>query len=74
MHGKSRDEIVGVLHIKDVLIELARGQRQRRPLRALLRRPFFVPETKPVNEMLQEFQRGRTHIAIVLDEYGGVSG
>lgn len=74
VHGKSRDEIVGVLHIKDVLIELARGQRQRRPLRALLRRPFFVPETKPVNEMLQEFQRGRTHIAVVLDEYGGVSG
>lgn len=74
VHGKTRDEIVGVLHIKDVLIELARGQRQRRPLRALLRRPFFVPETKPVNEMLQEFQRGRTHIAVVLDEYGGVSG
>jgi CBS domain containing-hemolysin-like protein len=74
VHGKSRDEIVGVLHIKDVLVELARGQRQRRPLRALLRRPFFVPETKPVNEMLQEFQRGRTHIAVVLDEYGGVSG
>lgn len=74
VHGKSRDEIVGVLHIKDVLVELARGQRQRRPLRALLRRPFFVPETKPVNEMLQEFQRGRTHIAVVLDEHGGVSG
>ncbi|MDX1963067.1 MAG: hemolysin family protein [Pirellulales bacterium] len=74
VHGKSRDEIVGILHLKDVLGELARPQQARRSLRALLRRPFFVPETKPVNEMLQEFQRGRTHLAIVLDEYGGVSG
>ncbi len=39
VHGKSRDEIVGILHIKDVLSELARGQRARRPLRSLLRRP-----------------------------------
>lgn len=74
VHGKTRDEIVGILHIKDLLSDMAAGQRPRRALRAILRRPFFVPETKPVNEMLQEFQRGRTHLAIVLDEYGGVSG
>ena len=40
----------------------------------MLRKPFFVPETKPVDELLQEFQRSRNHIAVVLDEFGGVSG
>lgn len=74
VHNKTKDDIVGILHIKDMLVEMGREIRQRRNLRALVRRPFFVPETKPVNEMLQEFQRGRTHLAIVVDEYGGVSG
>ena len=44
------------------------------PWTKLLRQPVFVPETKPVNALLQEFQRGRHHMAVVLDEYGGVSG
>jgi putative hemolysin len=39
-----------------------------------LRKPFFVPETKPVDDLLQEFLRSHNHIAVVLDEYGGVSG
>jgi CBS domain containing-hemolysin-like protein len=48
--------------------------RLRQPWQELLRKPFFVPETKPVDELLQEFQRSRNHIAVVLDEFGGVSG
>jgi CBS domain containing-hemolysin-like protein len=75
VHGASRDEIVGILHIKDLFQEQARAARSgRRTLAQLLRPPLFVPETKPVNDMLQEFQRSRSHIAVVLDEYGGVSG
>jgi CBS domain containing-hemolysin-like protein len=75
VYGESRDKIVGVLHIKDVLQELGRRQNAgHRPIADLLRKPFFVPESKPVDTMLQEFQRGRTHIAIVVDEFGGVSG
>jgi CBS domain containing-hemolysin-like protein len=45
-----------------------------RPLSELLRKPLFVPETKPVDDLLKLFQKSRTHIAVVLDEYGGVSG
>jgi len=72
---KSRDDIVGMLVTKDLLPELAKGpDESRRPWTELLREPFFVPETKPINALLQEFQRARSHMAVVLDEYGGVAG
>jgi CBS domain containing-hemolysin-like protein len=75
VYGESRDEIVGILHIKDLLQNLGRGPAAtHRPISELLRPPFFVPESKPVDDMLQEFQRSRTHIAVVVDEFGGVSG
>jgi CBS domain containing-hemolysin-like protein len=74
VYGRTRDEIVGILHAKDVLAELARQAPERRPLEKILRRPFFVPETKKVDELLPEFQKSRNHIAIVLDEFGSVSG
>ncbi|MBI3461840.1 MAG: HlyC/CorC family transporter [Planctomycetes bacterium] len=75
VYGKSRDDIVGVLNIRDLFPELAKsGDTPTRPLQELLRQPFFVPETKPVNALLQEFQLIRNHMAIVLDEYGGVCG
>jgi CBS domain containing-hemolysin-like protein len=74
VYGRSRDEIIGILHAKDVLAELARPAAERRPLEKILRKPFFVPETKKVDELLPEFQKSRNHIAIVLDEYGSVSG
>lgn len=71
----SRDEIVGILYSKDLLPELAKGPDEpRRPLRELLRKPLFIPETKAVDDLLRMFQQVRTHIAIVLDEYGGVAG
>jgi magnesium and cobalt exporter, CNNM family len=75
VYDKSRDDVVGILYIKDLLPELAKeGDAARRPLAELLRKPLFVPESKAVDDLLQLFQRSRTHIAIVLDEYGGVSG
>ncbi len=75
VYNKSPDDIVGILHTKDLLAELAKpSPRDRRPWPELLRKPFFVPETKPVDDLLQEFQRSRNHIAVVLDEFGGVSG
>jgi len=71
----NRDEIIGVIYSKDLLPELATGDpNSRTPIRELLRLPVFVPETKPVDDVLQMFQQLRSHIAIVLDEYGGVSG
>jgi CBS domain containing-hemolysin-like protein len=68
----SRDQIVGVLHIRDLLTGL-RSQ-PRPPAKALLRPPYFVPETKPLNELLREFQTRGVEMAIVLDEHGGPSG
>jgi CBS domain containing-hemolysin-like protein len=58
-----------------LLPELAKGSDEpHRPIAELLRKPLFVPETKAVNDLLQWFQKSRTHLAVVLDEYGGVSG
>jgi len=75
VYDKSRDDIVGILYIKDLLPELAKSSDEpHRPLGELLRKPLFVPETKPVDDLLKVFQKSRTHIAVVLDEYGGVSG
>jgi CBS domain containing-hemolysin-like protein len=75
VYDKSRDDIIGILYSKDLLPELAKdATAPRRPLAELLRKPLFVPESKAVSDVLQVFQQTRTHIAIVLDEYGGVSG
>jgi len=75
VHEKTRDDIVGILYVKDLLPELAKPADQTRGAwTSLLRDPLFVPETKPVDVLLQEFQRDRSHMVVVLDEYGGVSG
>lgn len=70
-HG-TVDDVRGVLYAKDLLATLAAGQSVRRVVE-LARGPYFVPETKPVEELLVEM-RSRTHIAIVADEYGGTAG
>jgi CBS domain containing-hemolysin-like protein len=75
VYGRSRDDIVGILYAKDLLPELAKPPGERvQPWTRLLRAPLFVPETKPIDALLREFQRSRHHMAVVLDEYGGVSG
>jgi CBS domain containing-hemolysin-like protein len=75
VYDKSRDDIAGILYSKDLLPELAKSSNDPpRALPQLLRKPLFVPETKPVDELLKLFQKSRTHIAVVLDEYAGVSG
>jgi CBS domain containing-hemolysin-like protein len=75
VHDKNRDDIIGILYTKDLLPELAKGPDEPRPpWKSLLRDPVFVPETKPVDDLLQEFQQTRNHMVVVLDEYGGVSG
>jgi putative hemolysin len=76
---RSPDDVVGILHTRDVLTRLAEpltGRPAQPPaeLRPLLRPPWFVPESMSVQKMLLEFQRGNTHMAIVTDEFGGVSG
>ena len=75
VYEEGKDNIVGILYSRDLLAAEARGGRAASPaLRDLMRQAFFVPESKRVDEMLTEFQERRVHIAIIVDEYGGVAG
>jgi magnesium and cobalt transporter len=70
----NRDEVVGVLLAKDILRYFPESQRSRFDLRDILRSAAFVPESKRLNTLLQEFRTSRNHMAIVVDEYGGTAG
>ena len=63
------DNIIGVLYAKDLLNYV--GQAQPPSLRAIMRKAFFVPETKPLDDLLRQFRARKVHMAVVLDEYGG---
>jgi magnesium and cobalt transporter len=69
-----RDDIVGILLAKDVLRVYAAGGSDDFDIRECMRPAVVVPESKRVNVLLKEFRRSRNHMAIVVDEYGGVSG
>jgi CBS domain containing-hemolysin-like protein len=68
----SIDTVVGIIHVKDTLQSIRAGG--SRPIAELVREAYFVPETKKVSELLREFQRRHLWMAIIVDEYGGVSG
>ena len=71
VHKESFDNILGVLYIKDVLPHL---NKEKFDWLKIIRKPFFVPENKKIDDLLKEFQTRKTHLAIVVDEYGGSSG
>ncbi len=72
--GDDRDQIVGILLAKDLLRYFAEGASGNFDIREVLRPVVFVPESKRLNVLLKEFRVSRNHMAIVVDEYGGVSG
>ena len=74
VHGEDRDEIVGILLAKDLLKVVASGAQARFALGPLLRPAVLIPESKRLNLLLTEFRANRNHMAIVVDEYGGVAG
>ncbi len=67
------DNIVGFIYAKDLLSEIGKNPADFK-LRDKMRKPYFVPETKPLRILLHEFQNQKLHIAVVLDEYGGTAG
>lgn len=73
VYGIDRDNILGILHAKHLLAEMAKGKK-RTAWQHLIRKPYFVPMEKRADQMLQDFQRRRLQMAIVIDEYGGVAG
>ncbi|ADW19174.1 CBS domain containing protein [Desulfobulbus propionicus DSM 2032] len=68
------DQIVGILHAKDLLSLCARGNDAEFDLKEVLNPATFIPESKPITELLREFQSKKIHMAIVVDEFGGVRG
>ncbi|MDR0784652.1 MAG: hemolysin family protein [Treponema sp.] len=72
VYEETIDNVTGVLYAKDLLTCLARDEEF--DVKKLLRSPFFVPESKHIDNLLRELQRKKVHIAVVVDEYGGVSG
>ncbi len=72
VYSESLDSIVGVVHSKDILSYV--GQTEQFSLKDLCRAPYYVPESKRIAVLLQSFRKKREHLAIVVDEYGGVEG
>jgi len=71
VHGGSIDNIIGILHVKDLL---SCWSEEHLDLKDILRTPYFIPETKKISHLLKELRDKKSHMAIVIDEYGGTAG
>lgn len=74
VYKKNRDNITGVLYIRDVLTHLAHKRDLDIKIKELAKKPFFVPKEKNIDELFKDFQEQNIHMAIVLDEHGGTEG
>jgi CBS domain containing-hemolysin-like protein len=74
VYRDSLDEVIGMIHVKDVFAILARGDTPPKDLKELIRQPRYVPESMGIIDLLAEMRATRTHLAIVLDEYSGTEG
>lgn len=72
VYDETIDKIVGIIHAKDILPILA--DKKNMLVSDIIRKPYFIPETKKINDLMSEFQLNRIQIAIVLDEFGGTAG
>ncbi len=72
--GESLDDVVGIVYLKDLVRREQTGDPAAVSAAELMREAVFVPESKPVDDLLREMQAARTHIAVVIDEYGGTAG
>lgn len=74
VYGESIDDIVGILHVKEMMPFLQDCDESTFRLENLLRKPFYVPNSRPTDELYRDLQRTKVHMAIVIDEYGGTAG
>lgn len=76
VYQESQDKVIGFFYSKDLFAHFQTLEKERKPfrLRDFTRPSYYVPETKPVDSLLREFQAERVHIAVVVDEYGGTAG
>ena len=74
VRGQTVDDIKGILLLKDLLPILAQAEKERFSVANIMRKAYFIPDTKPIDDLLNEFKSRKLHMAIVLDEHGGVDG
>lgn len=74
VYEKSIDNIIGILYVKDLIIEARKVGFENLEIRKILHKPYFVPETKRANELFKMLQVKRVHLALLVDEYGGFAG
>ena len=76
VYEETSDRVIGILYMKDVFKSLYKQEKNEEPfeIRSLIKKPFFVPDSKRIDDLLRELLRRKVHIAIAVDEYGGVSG
>jgi magnesium and cobalt exporter, CNNM family len=72
--GESVDDVLGVVYLKDLARSLTGGYDEGTTVSRVMREAVFIPESKPVDDLLSEMQAARTHMAVVIDEYGGTAG
>lgn len=72
VYSESIDNVIGVLYVKDLIKALSK--KQDVDLKSIIRKAYFVPESKRIDSLLREFKRHHLHIAIAIDEYGGIAG
>jgi CBS domain containing-hemolysin-like protein len=72
LYHQEIDQVTGILHLRDLFVAEAKGGKI--DLRQIARKPFFVPDGKKVDDLLAEMRKEKTHIALVVDEYGGIAG
>ena len=74
IYGKDLDDIIGILHVRDILKHLKEPELQKKALREFVREPIYVSQEKRMSNLLRQMQAKNTHMAIVVDEFGGVEG
>lgn len=74
VYQEDSDSIIGIIYIKDFFVAAHKFGFDRVDIRKLLREPYFVPETKYIDDLLKELQASQNHLAVIIDEYGGFSG
>jgi gliding motility-associated protein GldE len=72
VYSETFDNLKGILYIKDLLPHVLKGETFR--WQSIIRPAFYIPETKKIDDLLEEFQKNKVHMAVVVDEYGGTSG
>lgn len=74
IYGDNRDDVVGIVYVKDLFVELEKNNYEFIDVDNVMKEPYFVPESKKIDQLLFELQNSKNYLALLVDEYGGISG